>query len=113
MVKINSYSFGFMDVDGTAHTTDLMILPSGVVPNWWRKKGHLLCVEDIAPLLEEPPRVLIIGTGYNGRMKIDPSAKKALEDAGIRLIIEKTGSAWKSFNATKEEPKAALFHLTC
>ncbi len=113
MARINSYSFGFMDVDGVAYTTDLIILPSGVVPNWWRKEGHILCVEDLEPLLKEKPVVLVVGTGYDGRLRVSQEVKAVAERAGIRLVVERTLSAWKTFNELKEKRKAGAFHLTC
>ncbi len=113
MAKINSYSFGFMDVDGTAYTTDLIILPSGVLPNWWRKEGHLLALEDLEVVLKERPDVLVVGTGYDGRLRVAQEVKDALERAGIRLVVERTLSAWKTFNELREKKKAGAFHLTC
>ncbi len=113
MARINSYSFGFMDVDGVAYTTDLIILPSRVIPNWWRKEGHTLCVEDLESVLGESPQVLVIGTGYDGRLRVTEEVKETARRAGIRLIIEPTLSAWKTFNELEEERKAGAFHLTC
>ncbi len=113
MARINSYSFGFMDVDGVAYTTDLIILPSGVVPNWWRKEGHTLLVEDLEPVLKEKPVVLVVGTGYDGRLRVSREVEIVAERAGIRLVVERTLSAWKTFNELKEKRKAGAFHLTC
>jgi len=112
---IDSYRFGCIVVDGTAYRRDLIVLPSGVVPDWWRQEGHLLQLEDLAPLLPRLPRILVIGTGMFGRLKVAPSVLELLATAGSTPIIERTGIAWQRFNdcLTREEVVAGAFHLTC
>jgi hypothetical protein len=46
MAKLEDYSFGRITVDGEEHTRDLIVLPGRVVPDWCRREGHSLALED-------------------------------------------------------------------
>ncbi len=112
---IESYRFGEMRIDGVSYTGDLIILPSGVRPNWWRREGHRLCIDDLEEVLEERPEVLIIGTGYSGLMRVPEEVARRLREMGIEVVIQRTGEAWKTYNRLIQEGRraAAAFHLTC
>ena len=48
---IESTAFGVMTIDGRTYTSDLIIFPDGRVQDgWWRKRGHVLGVDDILVL---------------------------------------------------------------
>jgi hypothetical protein len=112
--EIQSYRFGRMVVDGESHTRDLILLPERVVTNWWRKDGHRLDVDDLQEVLSATPDVLVVGTGAYGLMKVLPETRQAIEDAGIRLQVARTGEAWQTYNDLRENrPTAGAFHLTC
>ena len=112
---IDSYSFGEIKVDGVRYTRDLIILPSGVKPNWWRREGHRLCIEDLEEVLEERPEVLVIGTGYSGLMRVPEELIRRLREMGIEVVAQRTGEAWKTYNRLLGEGRrvAAALHLTC
>jgi hypothetical protein len=112
--EIKEYQFGQMVVDGTRHTRDLILLPDRVVANWWRKEGHRLDVEDLREVLEAAPRVLVVGTGAHGLMKVPDETRQAVEAAGVELRAARTGEAWRLYNDLREQqPTAGAFHLTC
>ena len=52
------------------YTNDVIILPSTVRDNWWRKEGHNLCLDDLVDAIKNEPDVIIVGTGNLGLMKI-------------------------------------------
>ena len=112
---MDSYRFGCMVVDGTAYHHDLLVLPTGAPPEWWRLEGHMLQREDLAPLLQQPSLTLVVGTGMFGMMKVSPSVLDLLAVSGFTPIIERTGIAWKRFNdhLARGEKVAGAFHLTC
>lgn len=114
-MRIEKYSFGKMVVDGVTYTRDLKIFPDRIKPEWWRKQGHLLQVEDIEDILEYKPEVLVVGKGAFGFMKISPEVERKLESLGIELIAEKTGDAAGTFNRLVVEKRkvCGAFHLTC
>lgn len=102
---IESYSFGCMVVDGQTYASDLIIFPKKINTSWWRKSGHRLCLEDLEDVFEEEPEVLVIGTGFNGLMKVDEEVKSEAQGKGIALIIEKTEKAVQKFNVTASKKK--------
>ena len=112
--QVESYSFGQMAVDGETHTNDLILLPDRVIPNWWRDEGHRLSADDLKPVLDAQPEVLVVGTGANGLMTVPSETREAVEEAGIELKVARTGEAWRMYNDLQgRRPTAGAFHLTC
>lgn len=114
-MRIDSYSFGVMKVEGTEYTADLIIFPDRITPNWWRRQGHSLAIEDLNDVLDFKPEVLVIGKGASGLMEIPASTEKVLQEKGIEVIAKNTGQAWGLFNEQIEKGRKAVgtFHLTC
>jgi hypothetical protein len=69
MSRISEYSFGHIVVDGEEHSRDLIVLPSRVVGEWWRRDGHSLVPEDLDEVMDELPERLIVGCGAYGRLQ--------------------------------------------
>lgn len=114
MNTIDFYDFGLMVVDGKKYSSDIIIFPDEVKSGWRRRRGHELCLEDIADVLEQRPEVLVIGTGASGLMKVSPEVRKAAQARGIRIIAETTDKASKTYNELSCSQKVvAAFHLTC
>jgi uncharacterized protein len=59
--RIRDYRFGHVVIDGEAHARDVIVLPSRVVANWWRKEGHSLVLDDLDDVIDELPGTLIVG----------------------------------------------------
>ena len=114
-MRIDSYSFGQMQIGGQSYRTDTIVFPDKINSNWWRRQGHSLSKGDIQEILEFNPDVLVIGTGASGLMQVPDSTKKLLEEAGIEIIVKRTGQAWRVFNEQLEKGRKAVgaFHLTC
>jgi hypothetical protein len=113
-MKIESYSFGSIHIDGESYTSDLIIFPGKVKASWWRKRSHKVELEDIPELLQAEVDVIIFGTGAYGLMKIKKKVIGHFADRNIKLIIEETGKAVNTYNETSENKKViAALHLTC
>lgn len=113
---IEEYVTGsFMTVQGTKYHQDLKIIRGKVKDNWWRKQGHRLHRDDISDVLSAGPKVLVIGTGYAGNMRVPQSLRTLLEDRNIEVIARKTSEAAETFNSlfARGSNVAAAFHLTC
>jgi hypothetical protein len=112
--RIEAYRFGHMVVDGTAHTRDLILLPDRVVPDWWRKQGHRLGVEDLGEVLDVQPDVLVVGTGAHGALVVPDETRQAIADAGIELRVAPSTEASELYNELRAKRRTAgAFHLTC
>ncbi|MDH7494218.1 MAG: MTH938/NDUFAF3 family protein [Candidatus Saccharicenans sp.] len=112
-MRIESYSFGRLVIEGKTYAADLIIVGEEILPNWWRREGHSLCPEDLKLIIERKPEILVIGTGAYGAMDVPYETEKFLEEEGIEIIWKPTGEAVDIFNSISGRKKAGAFHLTC
>ncbi|MGD2030754.1 MAG: MTH938/NDUFAF3 family protein [Desulfobacterales bacterium] len=112
---IEQYSFGNIVINGVSYRNDVKIIQGKVVPEWWRKRGHFVDVDDIQDILKSKPDILVLGKGSPGQMKSTEALRKFLKKKSIELIEEKSSKAFKTFNRLFNEGKnvSAGFHLTC
>jgi len=115
MYLIEKYDFGRIKVSGKTYFRDIIIFPNEILPNWWRKEGHNLCMEDLEEIIKRKPDILVIGNGYSGVMRVPRDVVEELEKMGIRVIVKNTREAVKEYNRLAQEGKnvAAALHLTC
>jgi hypothetical protein len=114
-MEITAYNFGSIDVEGNNYTSDVIILPAIVKDGWWRKQGHSLAVEDLKEVIAAKPEILVVGTGYYGRMQIPDDTKSYINAQGIELIEAPTSRAVAEFNKLQKRCAniVAALHLTC
>lgn len=121
-VMIEEYHFGFITINGKTYQHDVEVRWSGEVLKWWRGESHLIDVEDVKRAIEQNPDTIIIGTGESGVARVTEEAERFIKGKGIKLIIDKTEEAVKTFNIILEESIEeegrqnkiiGLFHLTC
>jgi len=113
-MRIDSYSFGRIVVEGTLYTSDLIIYPEKVEGTWWRKEGHLLQMEDLKEVIEYGPQTIVIGTGAYGLMRVPPQTEEGLKALGIELIYKPTEEACRFYNEICGSDRVvAGLHLTC
>jgi hypothetical protein len=113
VARLEDYSFGRIVVDGQEHTRDLIVLPDRVVPNWWRREGHSLAMEDLDEVAGELPERLILGCGAHGQLHPDPAVIEALRKRGVDVEALHTGEAVERYRESDERRTAAALHLTC
>jgi len=113
-MKIDSYHFGEIVIEGKEYKNDVMIYGNRV-ESWWREQGHHLQLKDLDWLLEQaPPEVLILGKGRYGLMTVPDDVIEALEERGIKVIVQNTKEACQTYNELVGSKRvAAAFHLTC
>ncbi len=113
-MKIESYSFGHIKIDGKEYHNDVIITPQGVKPEWWRKQGHKVSVFDLAECLTPSPERLIIGTGASGMCEVEAEVAHYCYQNGIEMIAVPTPEAVVEYNSLEDKSKTvAAFHLTC
>jgi hypothetical protein len=113
MAAIDDYSFGHIVIDGRTHSRDVIVLPTRIVSNWWRKDGHSLVMDDLTEVLDELPERLIVGCGANARLHPDPGTLKQLELRGIDVEVAPTADAVRLYRDSDPSSTAAALHLTC
>ena len=109
------YSFGRLVWQGEIFRKDLIILPDRILTPWVRDHGHRLSFDDLAEIMTHPPRILIIGTGHRGVMKVPDEVLDELVKAGVDGRPMPTGKALEHLVDLRAEGKevAAALHLTC
>ena len=114
-MRIDTFSFASIVIDGRKYTSDLIIYPDGrVVTSWRRKRGHRLSSDDIYGLIVSQPEVIIAGTGVYGLVKSEKDLKKTLQKKGIEFFPARNKKAMELFNELSSEKRiGACFHLTC
>lgn len=111
---IEHYAFGTITVDGTTYRSDVVILPGRVVPDWWRRQGHSLALDDLTDVVADPPNTLVVGTGAYGAMVVPERTVAALEALGIEITAQPTAEAVETYNRLAPAGRvAAALHLTC
>jgi hypothetical protein len=113
MARLEDYSFGRVTVDGHEHTRDLIVLPDRVVPDWWRREGHSLAMDDLDEVIEELPERLVLGVGAQSQLRPDPAVLAALERRGVQVECLPTDAAVRRYGQLDERRTAAALHLTC
>jgi len=115
-MRIDSYSFGRIRVDGVDYTKDVIILRGEVISPWWRDAGgHVFAPGDLGVVVEAAPAVMCLGTGAFGRVRVEPATLEALARCGTEVIQHRTARAVEAFNrlAADDRDVAAALHLTC
>ena len=115
-MHIDKYSFGSIRIDGRDYTQDVILLGNEVKGPWWREAGgHVYALQDLADLVAAAPEVVVLGTGYFGRVRVLDESLTALAEAGTEIVVEKTGGAVEYYNRFVADGRdvAAALHLTC
>jgi hypothetical protein len=115
-MHIDTYSFGNIRIDGRDYSQDVILLGDEVKTSWWREAGgHVYAVRDFQDVLAAAPEVVVLGTGYFGRVNVLDETIAALADAGCEIVVEKTGGAVEYYNRFAGDGRdvAAALHLTC
>jgi len=112
---ITDFSFGRIVANGQACNADIKIVQGTLVPDWWRKSGHTVEVEDVQDALDTELDILVIGQGQPGRMRIADSLREHLAEKNVTLIEEPTPKAIETFNRLFKEGQRVCggFHVGC
>lgn len=119
---IKEYYFGFIKINGQDFKNDVEVRWTEEVLPLVFKERHKIGIEEVKRAIDQKPDTIVIGTGESGLAEVTPEAQKEIEKNGIKLIIDKTEKAVKTFNVIKEDSKEeegfeekviGLFHLTC
>jgi hypothetical protein len=114
-MQIDHYRFGHIDIEGRSYDADVIIFPNRVQERWRQREGHRLVQHDLGTVMAKRPEVLVVGTGYYGRMQVPEKTLDSLATAGIDVRVLKTDQAVAEFNRLQRECASivAALHLTC
>ena len=114
-MQIDHYTFGRIGIRGRDYDADVIIFPDHVQERWWRREGHRLAQEDLNTVLADAPQLLVIETGYYGRMRVPEETLESLRAEDIEVRVSKTREAVVEFNRLQRDCAriVAALHLTC
>ena len=118
-MTIDGTEFGSIAIDGRTFDHDVLIRLSGRIEK--RKKklskkqygtSHIMSRKEAEFVYEKGCRLLVVGTGQDGNLRLSPEASEFFADKGCKVVAAPTPSAMTLFN---ESPRKmiALFHVTC
>ena len=112
---IIDFSFGRIVANGQTCNTDIKVVQGTLVPDWWRKSGHIVEIEDVQDALNTELEILVIGKGQPGYMKVSESLQELLAEKNVELIEEPTAKAIETFNRLFKEGRRVTggFHVGC
>lgn len=117
--KIEDAWFGSITVEGTRYEYDIIIRLSGKVRR--RNKqlsksiygtSHKISLPEIVELHRKRAERIIIGTGFEGQVRLSPEAAAFLEEKGYSVELYPTPQAIECWNRA-EGLIIGLFHITC
>lgn len=117
--RIEDTWFGSITVEGKRYESDIIIRLSGKVRR--RNKqlskavygtSHTLSIDEVSDLYRKRAERLIVGTGFEGQVKLSKEAAAFLEKKGCRVDLYLTPEAVAWWNEA-EGNVIGLFHLTC
>jgi len=113
MVRINSISFGEIEIDGKTYYSDVVVWWDGRVEH--KTSSHEFGMNEFLGLLGREPDSIVIGTGQSGCVHIAEEVKQTAEDKGIKIFADESPRASDIFNALVRDEKkvVAVIHLTC
>jgi hypothetical protein len=117
--RVVGHGWGHVEVERAGRFRDAKLWPGGARAWDWNETGtrHRPGIQpaDVSEFLDEHPDVLVLSRGRQLRLETCDETIALLEERGIRVVREETGSAIAEYNRLVEtgERVAALFHTTC
>ena len=114
-MKIQSYRFGYIQIDGKDYRNDVKLIGESVIPDWWRSQGHFVEIRDVQDLLNADAEICIFGTGAYGSMRVSEAVQSEFQNRGIKVLMQKTESACALYRRFLQDGKKVVagFHLSC
>jgi len=112
---LSDYRFGQVKVEGELFSRDLIVFGEEVLCPWVRQHGHRLLPDDLGWIAARAPRLLIVGSGTQGRLLVPESTMAWAATRGILLVVRRTVEAIGEFNdqVARGSGVGACLHLTC
>jgi hypothetical protein len=110
--------FGAVEIDGERYERDVVVDRGRVRKRRKKASRPLRDRYGHTPLslLEPIPwhcRVLIVGTGADGALPIDPAVIEEARRRGVELVAVPTAEACDRLSTADPEATAAILHVTC
>ena len=119
---ITDVRVGYVKIDGKLQTHDFIIHDDVVTDGDWKRgepgsgNAHIFEVEDIPLSVRQHTRILIIGVGMEGKLKLSHQSLKQLTISDLEVFIVPTDEAADIYNEARRLGKTGVtgaFHVRC
>ena len=112
MVRINSFKFGEVTVEGKTYYSDVVVFWDGKV--MLRRKEHIFGMGEFLKILERKPTNIVIGTGVADMVRVAPEVVEVAKRKKVKLFVDKPENAVDIFNGLAKSRKkvVAVIHTT-
>lgn len=111
MHLVRSYAGGELRIGERTLTSPCLVDANGIIESWTTRDAAALGIDDIAPILERAPEILIVGTPAPVPM-LSVELRAAFGRKRIGAEIMELGAACRTYNVLVQEERrvmAALF----
>ncbi len=99
---VTGYESGTVGINEIAYTRSLIVRPHALQSDWPVESVGDLAVQDLQPVLEAPPEILLIGTGQAQQFP-DRGVWRHLRAQGMGVEIMATAAACRTYNLIMAE----------
>lgn len=104
------YGEGYVAVNGTRHTTSLVVAGDRMVTDWPARSLEEIGSDHLAAIAELKPEIVLLGTGATFRFP-EPTLLLPLQKAGIGVEVMDTPAACRTYNILLGEGRGVVAAL--
>ncbi len=118
-MKIDEIKFGSITIDGKHFhqviINDVAVPRDSAKLNELFGTTHKLGEWEVEALLRGGPKHIIIGSGFQGVLEVQPEVREKLEKSGAKVLILPSPAAVRHYNEMVQEGEKVniLIHTTC
>ena len=107
---VRGYAAGNLRVGEEVFTTSVILTPTALIAPWRPATADDLAPEDLQPLLDLEPEVVLLGTGASQQFP-DPRVLRVLYERGVGVEVMDTSAACRTFNVLVAEGRSVAAAL--
>jgi len=107
---IRSHTTGALVIGDQTYTSNLILSPSQIMPDWAVASTEFLTIEQLKDALAMKPGILLLGTGELQTFP-DPELMAAVMGLGIGLEVMDTAAACRTYNILASENRPVVAAL--
>lgn len=107
---IRSHEAGALVIGDQTYTSNLILSPGQIMPDWAVASTELLTIEQLEDALAMKPGILLLGTGAVQTFP-DPKLMASVMGLGIGLEVMNTAAACRTYNILASENRPVVAAL--
>ncbi|MBI2671750.1 hypothetical protein HYX16_02345 [Candidatus Woesearchaeota archaeon] len=104
MVNIQEFKLGSFIVDSKHFIGNIKIVENKI-RYWDRPEDYVLEMHEIESVLKLAPKIIVIGTGAGGLLKVSDAIRQRILRNNIEMVVDKTQNVITLINNLSKEKK--------